>query len=627
MMSLPEMSFAGGVMVLVIIALRAVLLNRIPKRTFIFLWESAMLRLILPFSIPSIISVYTLFGRLNSVQPSAMPQENTVISVPDMAGASPVFRTASPVTESIPVWTVIWLSGAIAALLAFTAAYAVIYRKYRCAETVRDGYAVEWLEGQRLIRKVRIRRSDQIKSPLTYGIFRPVILLPQSMGTEKSEQLVYILTHELVHIKRFDTARKFAAAIVLCVHWFNPAVWALFLLFNRDIELACDEAVLREIGWDCRSEYARALISMEEKKAGLSLYSHFSRNAVKERIIAIMKTKKLNLITRLAVFAAAIGVVGSFTTSAASEKLPDKEMTAVGGSYSDTDYSIFFEECCKEYEKFGLRYDENKDAFYFDGKLVRYFYDGVELPDGSATYCDHINEAGTVDVYTVREPVTNSDGSVNPFGRLTGIKRCSQEEFDCRKLSDLCVTPDPEVTAYAEGSSVVSGETFAERFERYKDFGIEYVEAENASGAGNVYCNGKLVKSFIDISPDGGVFSFQSADGGEINAMTVYDDKDCLCGINIGDTYVLQPLDGDGYGDTYVLQPSDGDGYGVVFNNSRGYGVVFDNSRAYCGAAFSSITHCGVEMTLWDDALTHCETQTEHHSNHHSEKGHHNRCR
>ncbi len=604
MMSLPEMSFAGGVMVLVIIALRAVLLNRLPKKTFIFLWESAMLRLILPFSIPSVVSIYTLFGRLNSAQPSTMPQENTIISVPDMAGASPIFRTASPVTESVPVWTVIWLSGAIASLLAFTIAYAVIYRKYRCAETVKDGYAVEWLEGQRLIRKVRIRRSDQIKSPLTYGIFRPVILLPQSMGTERSDQLVYILTHELVHIRRFDTARKFAAAIVLCVHWFNPAVWALFLLFNRDIELACDEAVLREIGRDCRSEYARALISMEEKKAGLSLYSHFSRNAVKERIIAIMKTKKLNLITRLAVFAAAISVVGTFTTSAASEKLPDKEMTAVGGdSYSDTDYSIFFEECCKEYEKFGLRYDESKDAFYFNGELVRYFYDGVELPDGSATYCDHINEAGTVDVYTVREPVTNSDGSVNPFGKLTAIKRCSQEEFDCRKLSDLCVTPDLEMTAYAEGSSVVSGETFAERFARYKDFGIEYVEAENASGAGNVYCNGKLVKSFIDISPDGGVFSFQSADGGEINAMTVYDDKDCLCGINIGDTYVLQPSDGDGYG------------------------VVFDNSRAYCGAAFSSITHCGVEMTLWDDALTHCETRTEHHSNHHSEKGHHNRCR
>jgi beta-lactamase regulating signal transducer with metallopeptidase domain len=111
---------------------------------------------------------------------------------------------------------------------------------------------------------------DTIAVPLTYGIWRPVILLPKIISSKDEWRLKYILAHELVHIKRFDTLRKWLLAAALCIHWFNPLVWAMYVLANRDIELACDEAVVRAFGQTSRSQYALALIGMEEAKIGLA---------------------------------------------------------------------------------------------------------------------------------------------------------------------------------------------------------------------------------------------------------------------------------------------------------------------------------------------------------------------
>ena len=183
----------------------------------------------------------------------------------------------------------------------------------------------------------------------------------------------------------------------------------------------------------------------------------------------------------------------------------------------------------QEYEKFGLKYDESKNELYFDGELVRYFYDGVDVADGvQSVYCEFLNENGTVDIHTTRETIKNADGSVNPFGRLTGIERYSQEEFDNRDLSSFYDAPGGSV--YVSGFYDPTAESFADRFDKYKEFGIEYVESENASGTGNIYYNGKLVKYFLDLSPSGDVFTFQSTDGGSINVQTIYE-NDKIVGV------------------------------------------------------------------------------------------------
>ena len=107
--------------------------------------------------------------------------------------------------------------------------------------------------------------------------------MPKKKDWENSQQLKYVLLHEYTHICRFDMVTKLIAALALCIHWFNPFVWAMYILFNRDIELSCDESVVRHFGENTKSFYARTLITMEEKKSGLTpLYNSFSRNAIEE---------------------------------------------------------------------------------------------------------------------------------------------------------------------------------------------------------------------------------------------------------------------------------------------------------------------------------------------------------
>ena len=125
-----------------------------------------------------------------------------------------------------------------------------------------------------------------------------------------------MLEHEFVHIRRFDALLKLALIAAVCVHWFSPLVWVLYVLANRDVELACDETVVRRFG-GARAAYAGALIHMEEVKSGLMpLFSHFSRSATKERITAIMKTKKITVISLLLAVVLVAGTVTVFATSA-----------------------------------------------------------------------------------------------------------------------------------------------------------------------------------------------------------------------------------------------------------------------------------------------------------------------
>ena len=116
------------------------------------------------------------------------------------------------------------------------------------------------------------------------------------MESENDRLLTSVLTHEYIHIRRFDTAAKILLAAVLCVYWFHPMVWVMVMLANRDMELACDEGVLRTLGEKQRAGYALSLLDMEERKSrGFTLCSHFSRYAIEERTLSIMRYQKWRL--------------------------------------------------------------------------------------------------------------------------------------------------------------------------------------------------------------------------------------------------------------------------------------------------------------------------------------------
>ena len=394
-MALLQMSISGGMFILAVLAVRAAALHRLPKQTFSLLWKIALLRLLVPITVTSVLCIYPLLQRSglvpamisDSTPDSAFP--GILFTGPDMtedaagvltdtsakdtrakgypdrrqmtegqssaagqkstAGQTGTFGQANtkghqdsfPETggidgsAKIPAFLpVIWGLGAAVMALGFFLAYQRSLREFRTSLPVSDELILRWLKEHPLKRKLSVRYSDRIVSPLTYGVLRPVILLPKKAGWDSEEQLSYILLHEYVHVRRFDAAFKLLFALALCVHWFNPAVWLMYLLFGRDAELACDEQVVR-ISGDA-SSYARTLISMEALKSGLSPFCGFNENPLKERITGIMKTKKATLAASLTAATVILIVTAVFATSGRRASTPENDGLSGESSFSET---------------------------------------------------------------------------------------------------------------------------------------------------------------------------------------------------------------------------------------------------------------------------------------------------
>lgn len=321
-MSLLQMSFLGTVIILLIVVLRAVLINRLPKKTFLILWWIALIRLLVPFSIKSVTSIYSLLQSIYSdINPVRTAQTTTFLPIhgnmPEIANG--LSEAMVQRTESISILSVIWLAGLLLCFGFFAVSYIKCYREFRFSLPVENDILEAWKEKHPLKRSLSIRQTETIAAPLSYGVIRPVILMPKNTEWKNIYQLRYVLEHEYVHIRRLDMLTKLIMIAAVCIHWFNPLVWVMYILFNRDLELSCDETVVRRVGMDIKSVYATALISMEEKKSGLTpLCNSFSKNAIEERIRAIMKIKKTSKFAVMISAVLVIGVTGGFATSASS---------------------------------------------------------------------------------------------------------------------------------------------------------------------------------------------------------------------------------------------------------------------------------------------------------------------
>lgn len=313
MLSLIEMSITGAILITAIIVLRALAINRIPKKAFLILWGAALARLILPFRLSSPVSIYRAAGDV--VRRSSPERATEHVFRPLLTAGG----NAGDAIRQISPFLVLWFTGMLLLALAFLITHLKSRAAYLTALPVENGYIKGWMNSHRLRRPIQVRYSDQIGAPLTYGILWPVLLLPKSMNWKDEETMGYILAHELSHIRRFDALTKWILAAVLCIHWFNPLVWAMYILANRDLELSCDEAVLRQYGHNSRSSYALALVGMEEQRTcPAPLSSCFSRQALKERIIAIMNSRPLTFGSILAACALIAVTVALFATTAPS---------------------------------------------------------------------------------------------------------------------------------------------------------------------------------------------------------------------------------------------------------------------------------------------------------------------
>lgn len=315
-MSLMQMSIMGAVMIAVICMLRIIFVYRLPKNTFLILWGLAGMRLLIPIAPRSAISVYSLktIGVLSELG------QNEAVSV----------RAVSPATVGggaqgnfpVGIFTILWIAGMIFCAAFFLTLYMRYIRKFKTAADVKNSFIQQWHTDHPCARTIRVRQSDKLRAPLTYGLFRPNIIMPGTADWKDTQCVFYVLEHEYVHIKRCDAAMKFLLAAVLCVHWFNPFVWIMYILANKDIELSCDEQVIKHIGIHERADYARVLIHMEEIKSGFVPFcSGFGKNAIEERIKAMIKMKKTKITGFVLAAVLVMGTAGVFATTAAADKV------------------------------------------------------------------------------------------------------------------------------------------------------------------------------------------------------------------------------------------------------------------------------------------------------------------
>lgn len=270
-----SMSLTAGVVILFVLAARLPL-KRAPKLFSYLLWAVVLFRLLCPVSFSSALSLFRAV-EMPEVSGAAYGQfQQTADTTAQVLPTSPLPGTpaaAVPETATDPL-AVLWLAGA-AALLVYGAVSLLRLRR-RLAEAVP-------LEG-------RVYLVDHIPSPFVLGVFRPRIYLPSSLPEAERG---YILLHERTHIRRGDHLFRLLAFAALAVHWFNPLVWLAFFLSERDMEMACDEAVMRRSGQDIRAEYAASLLRLSTGRrfaAGIPLA--FGEGDPRGRIRNVMRYKR-----------------------------------------------------------------------------------------------------------------------------------------------------------------------------------------------------------------------------------------------------------------------------------------------------------------------------------------------
>ncbi|MDD2980756.1 MAG: M56 family metallopeptidase [Hespellia sp.] len=282
-----KMSLSAITLIILIVLFRAIFMNNIPRKTFSFLWGLTIFKLLIPFRAPIVFKTYMnpITNQINDSIMGVHNKKNILQHIQSIELRNPQFLC----------W--IWGIGLAITLLYFLINHRYWIQVYKEALPINDPIVLEWKSAHKLKRTFKVLQLDKITSPLTYRIFQPIILLPKLKEGYDVTQMNYILTHEYMHIKRFDVITKILLVLCICVHWFNPFVWVVFILANRDIERACDEGVIKEYGIDNKKSYALTILEFATPKTEISPFSSgFSRKTTEERIISIMKSKRVTQI-------------------------------------------------------------------------------------------------------------------------------------------------------------------------------------------------------------------------------------------------------------------------------------------------------------------------------------------
>ena len=300
-----NMSISASWLVMAVLILRLVL-KKAPKWVNVLLWGIVAVRLICPFSFESALSLIpsaetfpekAISGPSFDVQTGITPVDNRINDYLGDRYFEGVTVPANNGNHMMNILSIVWTIG-ILLLIAYTViSYWRLHREIDTAVRYKDN----------------LFQSENVSSPFVLGLIKPRIYLPFSIN---GQDLEHVVAHEQAHIRRKDHWWKPLGFLLLTVHWFNPFVWLSYVLLCRDIELACDEKVIRELGNEQRADYTQALVACSINRRTIAACPlAFGEVCVKERVKSVMNYQKPAFGIVILAVIACVGVAVCFLTN------------------------------------------------------------------------------------------------------------------------------------------------------------------------------------------------------------------------------------------------------------------------------------------------------------------------
>ena len=276
-----NMSISAGWIVFAILLVR-LLCKKAPKWLSVALWGIVGLRLVMPFSLESAFSLIPSTETISKAPDAPRPHFESGVTVVDqqineyLAGTyfEGVSRPTGHFADTTTVLAIVWMVGIFALLIYAVVSYLRLQNKIGTAILLKDN----------------IYESENVASPFVLGIVKPKIYLPFAMDRQNAS---HVIAHEEAHIRRKDHLWKPLGFLLLALHWFNPLIWIGYILLCRDIELACDEKVIKGLNTEEKADYSQALLSCSINRRVIAACPlAFGEVGVKERVKTVLKYKK-----------------------------------------------------------------------------------------------------------------------------------------------------------------------------------------------------------------------------------------------------------------------------------------------------------------------------------------------
>lgn len=317
-------SIAASWLVLAVLLLRFAL-KKAPRWVNVLLWGIVAVRLVFPFSIESALSLIPSAETisLNSITDQTpvhtdIPVLNRAINPMIGSSLTPApDASANPLQIWIPILSMLWIIGAAALLLYTLGSYWRLRRNVSEAVILREN----------------IFQCENVESPFVLGVIKPKIYLPYKL---KKQDLDHVVSHEQAHIHRRDHWWKPLGFLLLTIHWFNPLMWLSYALLCRDIELACDEKVIKALGNKQRADYTQTLVACSISRPMITVCPlAFGEVGIKERVKSVMHYKKPAFWIIILAVIACVAVAVCFLTNPVGFRFDEASHTIVSASYFD----------------------------------------------------------------------------------------------------------------------------------------------------------------------------------------------------------------------------------------------------------------------------------------------------